>query len=370
MSILYLSTFDPTARSQGTSTRGRLFLEYLARHFSVHLVHMNEKDKEGRQEKTIEKLSSIQRIEYDKLSYFLWSPKLYSAAHRTLEEREISMIFADFEKSGYYAYILSKKFDVPYVYSSHNVEYKRYISLSQKNILRYLFVPYMYWMERQACRGSYYTISISKKDAKSLREWIPEDKLKVMPCAFDEEVYNPFYESKKGDERERVLMVGNYRNAGNRQAAELLVEKIRPEVLQKRKRVVFRCVGKHFPKELEVENVSAPGFVDSLVEEYRRAAVVVAPVKMGGGIKIKVVEALACGKPLVATEKALEGIDESRLHNLEKANVKNFAKVIIRMLKKDNKKTSKNWSYVKNEFGKKSQLDTIRRLIEEVSAKE
>jgi len=46
--ILYLATFDPTVSATGTATRGKLFLRFFCEHYDTHLVHMKEKDEEGK----------------------------------------------------------------------------------------------------------------------------------------------------------------------------------------------------------------------------------------------------------------------------------------------------------------------------------
>ena len=175
--VLYLSTFDPTVSASGTATRGKLFLRFFCKYYYVHLVHMKEVDSEGKDESLIEELADINTIGHSNLSYFLFSRKFYKAAKSVLTENKIDFIFADFEKAGWYAYLLGKKFKIPYIYSSHNVEYLRYIDFAKRNKLRYLFVPYMYFVEKKAIQNALFTIAISEKDATSFRPWISKSKI-------------------------------------------------------------------------------------------------------------------------------------------------------------------------------------------------
>ncbi len=55
--------------------------------------------------------------------------------------------------------------------------------------------------------------------------------------------------------------------------------------------------------------MTVTGWVDELAPELARAAVVVAPLRSGGGTKLKVLEALAAGRPVVATTVGAEGIE-------------------------------------------------------------
>src|SRR5262249_25800698 len=52
-----------------------------------------------------------------------------------------------------------------------------------------------------------------------------------------------------------------------------------------------------------------PGAVDDLRPLYARSSAVVAPIFWGSGVRIKLLEALACGLPIVTTALAAEGID-------------------------------------------------------------
>lgn len=368
MDVLYLATFDPTVRATGTATRGHLFLDRMADQFSVHLVHMTEQDRDGRDASLKDRLASLHRVDHTKLGYFLWSPELYRTAAEVLDRYDCRVIFADFEKAGYYATRLSRKFRVPFIYSSHNVEFRRYLDLARKNPARVPLVPLVYWMERSAVEAATTTIAISERGGEQFRRWTAPDRVRVLPCAFDEEVYHPHYEDPaERDGRSIVLLVGNYRNAGNRQAAEVLLEEIRPAVLREMPETLFRCVGKHFPAELAVDGVEAPGFVEDLRGEYRRASVVAAPVLMGGGIKIKVIEALACGRPIVATEKAFEGISHDNLSNVSVGPIGGMPEAIVRFLDAGAEKTKANWNYLRKHFGTRTQLEQVQELVRQAA---
>ena len=58
-----------------------------------------------------------------------------------------------------------------------------------------------------------------------------------------------------------------------------------------------------------IQDVRVPGMVDDLRPLYARSSLVAAPIFWGSGVRIKLLEALACGLPVVATALAAEGID-------------------------------------------------------------
>lgn len=360
--ILYLATFDPTISATGTSIRGKLFLEFFCNHYEVDLIYVKQKDSDGSDESLKKSLSSIKSIDYSSLGYFIFSRKLYQAAYNLLQNKHFDFIFADFEKAGWYAYLLSRKFDIPYIYNSHNVEFLRYLDFAKKNPLRYAFVPYMYFLEKKACKNSLFTIAISEKDAKSFKKWISNEKIIVTPCTFDEKTFNPFYEQIK-TENPVVLMVGNYGNPGNRDGAYLIKERIIPNVIKKLPNVIFRCIGKNFPSDICHPNIEVMGFVDDLMSEYQKATIVIVPITIGGGIKIKTIEGLACGKFVISTPKGVEGIDTSDLENVKVIPIEQFSDCIINVISKKISKTNANWEKIKRGYGISYQLSQINEKI-------
>jgi polysaccharide biosynthesis protein PslH len=362
--ILYLATFDPTVSSTGTTTRGKLFLDFFTRHYEVHLVHLEERHQDGRDHDLIDRLKEVESIPFSKQDYFLYSRKLYKAAARQLEKKKFDLIIADFEKAGFYAYQLSRRFGVPYVYSSHNVEYQRYMHYAQRSLARLPFVPYMYVIERLASQNAMLTISISEQDAQAFRKWIPEDRLLVLPGAFDEKKFNPFY-TPVDRNPPVILMVGNYSLPGNREGVYRLVRDIMPEVLAARPEVIFRCVGKSFPEDLHHPNLEVAGFVDDLTEEYRQATAVVVPITYGGGIKIKAVEGLASGKQVIMTPKGAEGIDTRGLKHVYVTEIDAFADCILQVLENPVLRTTENWEQFRLGYGVQAQLEQLNQVIGE-----
>lgn len=110
----------------------------------------------------------------------------------------------------------------------------------------------------------------------------------------------------------RLLFVGVMEYGPNAEGVRWFVRECLPRVGPGAYgRPTLDVVGKNPPPDLtgrEDLGVRARGFVPDLDEVYRRAAVVVAPVRLGGGTKLKVLEALAYGKAVVATPEAAFGL--------------------------------------------------------------
>ncbi len=114
-----------------------------------------------------------------------------------------------------------------------------------------------------------------------------------------------------GPEPDRnVLFVGWLAHAPNLDAAQHLVEAIHPRVRQRVPDAMLTIIGGGAPEAFGRDvGVVFEGHVPDLAPSLARAAVVVAPVTSGGGMRVKVLDALAAGKALVASSRAIEGLD-------------------------------------------------------------
>lgn len=119
-----------------------------------------------------------------------------------------------------------------------------------------------------------------------------------------------------------VVLVGNFRHPANADAATWLARTLFPPVRERVPDARLTIVGASPTPEVSAlagEGVSVTGPVDDVVPYLDRAAVVAAPIRLGGGMRVKVLEALAAGKAVVATPLAVEGLDVTPGDQLEVA---------------------------------------------------
>jgi glycosyltransferase involved in cell wall biosynthesis len=135
-----------------------------------------------------------------------------------------------------------------------------------------------------------------------------------------------------------LLFIGSYRYHPNVEAAQFLIEKVWPRVLQAIPDASLIIAGDP-PDRLagygrRLPGIHLTGFVDDLSELYARSRVVCAPIFTGGGTRIKIIEAAAFGKAIVATRLGAEGLgmrDGSEL--LLRDDVVSFSQACIDLLK-------------------------------------
>ncbi len=109
-----------------------------------------------------------------------------------------------------------------------------------------------------------------------------------------------------------LLFVGNFYHPPNADAARQLARSIFPSVQQWFPEAKLFIVGESPPADLHLitsPNVIVTGRVPDVTPYLDKAALLVAPLHLGGGMRIKVLEALAAGKAIVTTARAAEGLD-------------------------------------------------------------
>jgi len=121
----------------------------------------------------------------------------------------------------------------------------------------------------------------------------------------------------------RIVFVGNFMHPPNADAARFLVDEIFPPLREQFADLELHVVGPGAPSWLvssAADRIVVTGLVASVAPQLARATVVVAPLRQGGGMRVKVLEAMAAGRAIVATPLAVEGINATDGRELLVAN--------------------------------------------------
>lgn len=112
----------------------------------------------------------------------------------------------------------------------------------------------------------------------------------------------------------KFVFMGKWSRADNLEGVLWFLRKVQPLL---KKKINIAIIGKDFPKEklldIDLHNVNLEilGFVDNPYPLIANSKALLAPLFTGAGIKVKVLDALACGSPVIGTEIAFEGIDDT-----------------------------------------------------------
>lgn len=146
-------------------------------------------------------------------------------------------------------------------------------------------------------------------DADAARRIVPEvaDRLRVNPFGVDPG--DPGDSTVEGPDS--IVFVGGFRHPPNVDAALWLADEIMPLVWQRHPRARLTIVGADVPEAVRArasDAVEVVGRVDSVEPYVASAAIVVAPVRAGGGMRLKVLQAMAAARPVVTTSRGAAGV--------------------------------------------------------------
>ena len=165
-------------------------------------------------------------------------------------------------------------------------------------------------MERSTYGKFLHTLAISESDAIEMKRICPTTQVGILPNGVDVSVFKPMQTSS----RSRIIAFGgSMEYAPNIEAAIYFAENIWPDIHRNIPDSEFMIVGQKPPaKVLELDRlpgVRVTGFVPSMAETMSTAMIIISPLRWGTGVKNKVLEGAALGKPMVVSPCSLEGID-------------------------------------------------------------
>lgn len=183
------------------------------------------------------------------------------------------------------------------------------------------------WKQASAC------VVTSSREVPIVRQAGITVPVLVAPNGVDVEYFAP---SSEAPEPDTMVMTGLMRYRPNIDAAAFFIAEVFPQILAARPNARIYIVGGDPPEEvtrLASEHVIVTGGVPDVRPYVRRASVVVVPLRMGGGTRLKVLEGLSMKKAMVSTSIGCEGIDvEDGTHLLIRNDADSFAKAVLQLL--------------------------------------
>jgi glycosyltransferase involved in cell wall biosynthesis len=156
-------------------------------------------------------------------------------------------------------------------------------------------------------------VAVSENDRKLMSAWVDPARVTVVPTGVDLQQYAPGgSDGVGGDLAPLVVFVGAMDWEPNIDAVEYFCKEIWPSVLAQMPAARFRIVGRNPDwrvRSFACGSVEVTGRVPEVVDHLREATVVVVPLRIGGGTRLKIYEAMAAGKAVVSTSIGAEGLD-------------------------------------------------------------
>jgi glycosyltransferase involved in cell wall biosynthesis len=204
---------------------------------------------------------------------------------------------------------------VPIVADTHNVEFDvlRRMAANADNPLLRAYArrqwPATLREERRCGEAVDLLLATSARDRHLFESELGLRRVAVVPNGVDLTEFTP---SGRGSMPDTILFSGLMSYYPNQQAVRWFVKEVFPAVLGRRPGARLVVAGADPPRWLSAlagQRVHVTGFVPDIRPYLARAAVVVTPLLIGGGTRVKILEALAMERPVVSTSLGAEGLD-------------------------------------------------------------
>jgi glycosyltransferase involved in cell wall biosynthesis len=300
-----------------------------------------------------------------------YSKQMMEATAQILAERPYDLIHCEWTP---YAVNLKSFLSGPSVVVAHNVEsliWQRYFEV-ESNLLKKAYI-YLQWkkMERfesMAFQMFTQTVAVSDQDRQAIEQWIPKERVSVVENGVDVSYFQPSSDKSKPFS---LVFTGAMDWRPNVDAMFYFIDEIWARVLRDYPQSTLTIVGRNPMATLRdhvqnMESVKLTGTVDDVRPYLNAAQVYIVPLRVGGGSRLKILEAFSMGLPVVSTSVGAEGLCVTQGQHVLFANdPQNFADAIVELF---------NDQLLRKQLGEEGQRlvhehyrwDSLARRLEEV----
>jgi len=253
------------------------------------------------------------------MSWRLWSDDFNTRLATRLQSETFDLIEIEgIEMAPYLPTLLATRPRPRIVYDAHNAEWilqQRAYQTDLKNPRRWLAAAYSWvqWQrlrryEAQLLQQVDHTIAMSLPDEVALRQVAPHAPITVVPNGVDLEMYGQFNGQPIPFD---IIFSGKMDFRPNIDAVLWFTQQVWPLIIAQRPQTTFAIVGQRPHARLDSlrqqPNITITGFVEDVRPYIAGATVYVAPLRVGGGTRLKLMEAMAMSKAIVSTTVGAEG---------------------------------------------------------------
>ena len=254
---------------------------------------------------------------FSRLPYFMkkyHSPAMRQAIEDLLKRKEFDVLVCDFLQP---STNVQQNLKIATVLFQHNVEsmiWKRHYEV-QRNPFKKAYL-YNQWRksweyERSACRRFELVVAVSAADEKQMRDEFGLVNVEAVPTGVDVDYFRP--RNPGAAEKHNIVFTGSMDWLPNEEAMQYFISEVLPLIREKIPSVTFTIVGRNpYPTLIELsqrdQSIVVTGRVDDVRPYLERASVYVVPIRIGGGTRLKIYEAMAMEKPVVSTTIGAEGL--------------------------------------------------------------
>jgi glycosyltransferase involved in cell wall biosynthesis len=237
-----------------------------------------------------------------------------------------------------------QKLSIPSVVFQHNVEseiWRRHASTNSNLLKRKLYereCRKMQAFESGTLARFHHVIAVSEHDRTLMQNWVSGSRISVVPTGVDTAAFGAHTAATNSSST--ILFTGAMDWQPNIDAMEYFCAEIWPLVVAVSPEAKLRIVGRNpgeRVRKLASASIEVTGTVPDVREHLREAAVFVVPLRIGGGTRLKIYEAMAAGKAVVSTSVGAEGLDVHHGRDIVLADTPEpFASAVVTLLRDQN----------------------------------
>ena len=234
--------------------------------------------------------------------------QLRKALAQVVSREEFDLVHLDHLDAAVYAPVLKR---IPMLLDEHNFEtrlLKRAASKTKNPILRWYLQGQaerlLHW-EANICGACSIVTAVSKEDAKEIIKVSPNSQVHVVPNGVDTDF---FHMEDRNPQPSSLVFVGSMDWIANVDAIEWFVGEILPLLPNAHLTIVGRNPSLKVVRLADGKRVTVTGSVPDVRPYMARAEVFVVPLRVGGGTRLKILEAFSVGIPVVSTAVGAEGL--------------------------------------------------------------
>jgi polysaccharide biosynthesis protein PslH len=304
-----------------------------------------------------------------------YSRKMYDRIRELVAERNYDVLVCDFLAP---ALNVPENLPCPAILFQHNVEaiiWKRHYEVQQQPLKKaYLKTQWrkMVKFEQQACLRFDSVISVSREDSETMQNDYGIAKVFDVPTGVDTEFFQPT--EKIQSDPMNLVFTGSMDWLPNEDGIRYFTERVMPKVRATLPNVTLTVVGRNpYPSLVELSkrdpSIIVTGRVDDVRPYMEKASAYVVPLRVGGGTRLKIYEAMAMEKPIISTSIGAEGLPLTDGEHLLLADTpEKFAEAVVRVLSEPalaKKLSSKAATEVREKFAWSKVAQSFAALCEQ-----
>ena len=329
MRVLFFTYDFPFPTTSGGKTRAFNLLKYAGKNVELFLFSFTRESidadrieevkkigvKEQRlfQRKKLSDPSNVFALVNPKTSIFhsLYSdPRVSSELKDAIDEWKIDIVHFE---SFYTAFYLNKSYGVKQIFGTENIEYRLYEEYA-KYIAPIFLKPFYFWEARKIkseelglYKAADASLAVLQDEAEYIKK-ISGKKSFVIPNGVDLSYFS--YKQKKIHEKKKtILFIGNFSYFPNIDAVKFFYKNVFSCLALEE--LEFLIVGKNAAGLQFLKNdkrVKTFDYFEDIRDAYYKSDIFVSPIRIGGGTNFKILEAMACGVPVIAFPHRTQGI--------------------------------------------------------------